>query len=72
MGSSVAVTRTSRYLTSSSPTARLIQFALLAAGREDEPSDQELGPIHLIKYVYLADLAHAERNQARAVYSRRW
>ncbi len=40
----------------------VIQLALLVAGREDDPFDRELGPIHLIKYVYLADLAYAERH----------
>ena len=40
----------------------LIQYALLIAGQEDEYLDRQLGPIHLIKYVYLADLAYAERN----------
>lgn len=40
----------------------VIQYALLVAGQEDDYIDQQLGPIHLIKYVYLADLAHARRN----------
>ena len=40
----------------------LIQYAFLVAGQEDEYLDRRLGPIHLIKYVYLADLAYAERN----------
>ena len=40
----------------------LIQYAILIAGQEDEYLDRRLGPIHLIKYVYLADLAYAERN----------
>lgn len=39
----------------------LIKFALATAGRED-PGQQELGPIHLVKYVYLADLAYAEKH----------
>lgn len=38
---------------------RIIQAALAAAAQKDF-SERELGPIHLIKYVYLADLAHAE------------
>ena len=37
----------------------IIQYALLLAGEEDESFDRQLGPIHLIKYVYLADLAYA-------------
>lgn len=39
----------------------LLQFALLLAGKEDDAFDRQLGPIHLIKYVYLADLAHARK-----------
>ena len=33
----------------------LIQFALAVAAEEDALAERELGPIHLIKYVYLAD-----------------
>lgn len=40
----------------------LIQYALLLAGEEDEPFARQLGPIHLIKYIYLADLAYARRH----------
>ena len=40
----------------------LLQYALLVAGEQDEFLDRQLGPIHLIKYVYLADLFHAKRN----------
>lgn len=43
----------------------LLQYALLVAGEEDEYFDRQLGPIHLIKYVYLADLAFASRNDGR-------
>lgn len=39
-----------------------LQYALLVAGGEDEYFDRRLGPIHLIKYVYLADLFHAQKN----------
>lgn len=38
---------------------KLIQFALLVAGQKDEFYERELSRIHLIKYVYLADLAYA-------------
>ena len=38
----------------------VLQYALLVAGDEDNVWDRQLGPIHLIKYVYLADLAFAE------------
>ena len=36
----------------------LIQYALAVAGQNDF-GERELGPIHLLKYVYLGDLAHA-------------
>lgn len=39
----------------------LIQFALVLASQEDDFKSRSLGPIHLVKYVYLADLAYAER-----------
>jgi hypothetical protein len=40
---------------------QVISYALAAADQEDF-GNRELGPIHLIKYVYLADLAFAEAN----------
>jgi hypothetical protein len=51
---------------------QVIQFALLAAGRNDEWTDRELGPIHLLKYVYLADLAHAERYAGQTYTGTEW
>ena len=39
----------------------LIQTALAAAAQKDR-GERELGPIHLLKYVYLADLAYADRH----------
>jgi hypothetical protein len=38
----------------------IIRYALAVAAESDDWTERELGPIHLIKYVYLADLAHAE------------
>lgn len=35
-------------------------YALAVAAQSDHPRDRELGPIHLLKYLYLADLAHAK------------
>lgn len=40
---------------------QLLQFILATAGQEDFYS-RELGPIHLIKYIYLADLEYAEHH----------
>ena len=37
----------------------ILQYALLLAGQEDDFFDRQLGPIHLLKYCYLADLIHA-------------
>ena len=50
----------------------ILQYALLMAGREDEPFDRELGPIHLIKYVYLADLAYAEEHDGMTFTGVKW
>ena len=41
---------------------QIITFSLLESNRKDDPWDRELGPIHLIKYVYLSDLAYAEHH----------
>ncbi len=38
----------------------VIQYALAVAGEADDYRDRELGPIHLLKYVYLGDLASAQ------------
>jgi hypothetical protein len=50
----------------------LLQYILLVAGENDEPAERELGPIHLIKYVYLADLANARRCQGRTFTGAAW
>ena len=50
----------------------LIQYAILIAGQEDEYFDRQLGPIHLIKYVYLADLAYAEANRGKTFTGIDW
>lgn len=51
---------------------RLLQFILLTAGEEDEYTDRWLSPIHLIKYVYLADLAHARNNNGETYTGLNW
>jgi len=51
---------------------QIIQYSLLCAGEEDDFFDRQLGPIHLIKYVYLADLAYAERNNGAIYTGIRW
>ena len=40
----------------------LFQYALARAARADDFRWRELGPIHLLKYAYLADLEHAARH----------
>ncbi len=51
---------------------KLIQFTLAVAGQEDELRDRELGPIHLIKYLYLADLADAESHDGKTYTGIQW
>lgn len=50
----------------------VMQYALAVAGQEDDYLDRELGPIHLIKYLYLADLAHAERSGGQSYTGVSW
>ena len=50
----------------------VLQYALLVAGEEDEYIDRQLGPIHLIKYVYLADLAYAKLNDGKIFTGINW
>ena len=50
----------------------LVQYALLIAGREDDLTDRSLGPIHLLKYVYLGDLFFAERNDGQTFTGVDW
>lgn len=49
----------------------LLQYILVVAGQNDE-YDRELGMIHLIKYVYLADIAHASRNDGETYTGLPW
>lgn len=51
---------------------KVIQFALLEAGCQDDYTERELGSIHLLKYVYLADLAHAERRSGETFTGAPW
>ena len=53
-------------------TYNIIQYALLIAGQEDDFFDRELGPIHLIKYVYLADLNYAKYNNGETYTGIEW
>jgi hypothetical protein len=51
---------------------KVLQYALLAAGEEEDYRDRQLGPIHLIKYVYLADLAFAAQNNGKTFTGTDW
>lgn len=51
---------------------RVLQYALLVAGEQDELSDRKLGPIHLLKYVYLADLLHAKKHKGATYTGIEW
>ena len=50
----------------------IIKLALLEACRADDPWDRELGQIHLIKHVYLADLAYAEHHEGKTYTGTPW
>lgn len=49
----------------------LLQYILAAAAQNDYYA-RELGPIHLIKYVYLVDLAYAERHNGETFTGINW
>ncbi|MES0873341.1 hypothetical protein [Sinimarinibacterium thermocellulolyticum] len=50
----------------------ILQYALLLAGQEDDFFDRQLGPIHLLKYCYLADLIHARYEDGRTFTGASW
>ena len=50
----------------------LIQFALAVASQNDEWDNRELGPIHLVKYVYIADLAYAQAHNGQTYTGIPW
>jgi hypothetical protein len=49
----------------------LLQYILCAAGQMDWES-RELGMIHLLKYVYLADLHYAEHHEGKTFTGKPW
>jgi hypothetical protein len=51
---------------------QLVGYALVVASQEDDFSYRELGPIHLIKYVYIADLAFAEAHAGQTLTGVTW
>jgi hypothetical protein len=50
----------------------VIKYALARAAHEDTTWARELGPIHLLKYVYLADLAHAQAHGGESFTGTEW
>jgi hypothetical protein len=50
----------------------IIKFALATASQEEEWDNRELGPIHLVKYVYLADLAYSEHHAGETFTNAPW
>jgi hypothetical protein len=44
----------------------------LEASRQDDSLDRELSPIHLVKYVYLADLAYSEFHNGETYTGTAW
>jgi hypothetical protein len=50
----------------------LIQFVLLCAGQEEDWSRRELGAIHIVKYVYLADCHYALTHRGKTYTGLRW
>ncbi len=50
----------------------VLGHALAIASQADSSRDRELGPIHLLKYLYLADLAYAENHSGESYSGIRW
>ncbi len=50
----------------------LIRYILEEANQNEEGSFRELGPIHLLKYVYLADFYYASQNEGRTFTDIDW
>ncbi len=50
----------------------VLGHALAIAAQADRSRDRELGPIHLLKYLYLADLAYAEKHGGESYSGTRW
>lgn len=50
----------------------IIQFSLLVAGQSDDYRNRQLGPIHFVKYVYLADLFFSMENEGQTFTGILW
>lgn len=47
-------------------------YVLAVAGQADDWRSQQLGPIHLLKYLYLADLAYAQKHEGESFSGVEW
>ena len=59
-------------MTNEDKVDRLIAFALAMASEQDDFARRELGPIHLVKHVYLADLAYAATHEGQTFTGTDW
>lgn len=50
----------------------ILQYSLLVAGQSEDYRDRSLGPIHLIKYVYIADLLYARSHNGETFTGISW
>ena len=50
----------------------VLGYALALVAQADEWNRRELGPIHLLKYLYLADLAYAKRHDGESFSGTSW
>jgi hypothetical protein len=53
-------------------TDLLLRYILAVAAQNDEYTDRQLGPIHLIKYAYIADLAYARKHDGQTFTGVTW
>jgi hypothetical protein len=51
---------------------KVIKFIFITISKEDEWEDRRLSPINLVKYVYLADLFYAQRNEGNIFTGVAW
>jgi len=51
---------------------KLIRYILAEASQDEDWRFRELGPIHILKYVYLADMYFAARNQGQTYTGLQW
>lgn len=55
-----------------SKVKKIIQYTLAISSQEDEYYEKDLGPIHFIKYVYLADMEYARFNNGETFTGVAW